>query len=348
VLVGQEISIGVRVPPCRPLPEMAAFAAEIEQAGFDTLYTPDSQTLWRDAYLTLYAASLRTERLNVATAVTNLVTRHPSVVAGLARTLDEAAPGRVILGVGVGHSSVDPIGLRSSTRAELRDGIDQVRRLLRGEEVRNGDAVARLRDPRPHGVPIHLAATGPKNLHLAGEIADGAILLSGVAEAPLRAAVARVREGAAAAGRPPEDVEVTVSAHAMVTDDLERDARIIKPIAASIAQRGGGGALQVAGIDVSVPSEITEVVPDLVHAEDWDHAVAVTSQWISDADAIAFVDAFCLFGTAEEIATRINGLADLGVTSIFLQHVGSWDLPVDLVESVGAEVIPRLRTVART
>lgn len=341
--MGPEIRIGVRVPPCRPLSQMSAFAGEIEAAGFDTLYTPDSQTLWRDAYLTLYAASLRTERLNLATAVSNVVTRHPSVIAGLVRTLDEAAPGRIVLGIGIGHSSVEPIGLRPSTGAELRDGLDQIRRLLRGEEVRSGDAVARLRDPRAQGVPIHVAATGPRNLHLAGEIADGAILLSGVAEAPLRAAIARVREGAAAAGRAPDDVGVTVSAHALVTDDLERDARIIKPIAASIAQRGGARALEAAGIDVSVPSEIPEIVPDLVHAEDWDHAVEVTSRWISDADAVAFADAFCLFGTAEDIAARIKGIAGLGVTSIFLQHVGSWDLPVDLVRSVGSEVIPRVR-----
>jgi 5,10-methylenetetrahydromethanopterin reductase len=331
------------VPPCRPLPEIAAFAREIEEAGFDTLYTPDSQTLWRDAYLTIHAASLDTDRLKLATAVSNVVTRHPSVLAGLVRTLDEAAPGRVILGVGVGHSSVESVGLRASTGAELRRGVDQVRRLVRGEEIRTGRGLVRLRDPRPDGIPIHVAATGPRNLHLAGEIADGAILLSGVAEAPLRAAIAKVREGAASVGRRPEDVEITVSAHAMVTDDLERDAPIISPIAASIAQRGGAGALHAAGIDVQVPAEIPEVVPDLVHADNWDHAVQVTSQWISNADAVAFADAFCLFGTAEDIAARISGLAAVGVTSVFLQHVGSWDLPRDLVTSVGSDVIPRLR-----
>lgn len=340
------IKVGIRVPPCRPLAELADFAADIEAAGFDTLHVPDSQTLWRDSFLTLHAAATRTTRLHLATAVSNIVTRHPSVVAGLVRTLDESAPGRVRLGLGVGHSSVEPIGLRPSTGAEMRAGIDEIRRLTRGEEVAYGDGRARLRDPRPDGVPIHLAATGPRNLRLAGEVADGAILLSGVAAAPLEAATARVREGAVAAGRRPEDVEITVSAHAMVTDDIQRDARIIKPIAASIAQRGGIAALAAAGIDVSVPAEIPEVLPDLVHAEDWDHAVDVTSRWISDDDAVAFAQAFCLFGTAAEISERIEGLAARGVTSIFLQHVGSWDLPRQLVSSVGAEVLPRLRGTA--
>jgi 5,10-methylenetetrahydromethanopterin reductase len=335
--------IGVRMPPCRPAHELADFAVTVEEAGFDTLYVPDSQTLWRDAFLTLYSAALSTSRLHLATAVSNVVTRHPSVVAGLARSIDEVAPGRFTLGLGVGHSSVEPIGLPPSKGAELRAGVDQIRRLVRGEDVVYGDdAIARLRDPRPGGVPVHVAATGPRNLRLAGEIADGVILLSGVAPGPLERAVAAVREGAEAAGRRFEDIEITVSAHALVTDDVERDARIIKPIAAAIAQRGGAQALAAAGIDVSVPSHVPEVVPDLVHAEDWDHAVEVSSRWISDEDAVAYAQMFGLFGTPEEIAERIRATQALGVTGIFFQHVGSWDLPETLVKTVGAEVLPLL------
>ncbi|WP_229749401.1 LLM class flavin-dependent oxidoreductase [Flexivirga endophytica] len=337
----------MRVPPCRPLAEIAAFAGVVERAGFDALYVPDSQTLWRDCYLALQVASAATERLTLATAVSNVATRHPSVISGLVRTLDEAAPGRVVLGLGVGHSSVESIGLAASTRAQLRAGVDQIRRLVIGEEVAYGEASARLRDPRPDGVPVHIAATGPRNLSLAGEIGDGAILLSGVADGPLRAAVEQVRAGAVAAGRAPTDPEITVSAHALVTDDVERDARIIKPILASIAQRGGTNALADAGIEVAVPAVVPDVVPDLVHAEDWEHAVEVCSQWISDADAAAFAQAFCLFGTPDEIAGRINALSSLGVTSVFLQHVGSWYLPTELVHSVGTHVIPRIREPAR-
>lgn len=325
--------IGIRVPPCRPATEIAAFAADVEAAGFDTLYVPDSQILWRDAYLTLYAAALRTSTLGLGTAVSNVVTRHPSVVASLARTVAEAAPGRFFLGLGVGNSSVEPVGLKPSTQAELRRGIADIRALLAGSAV--GDV--RLRDPHP-GVPIHVAATGPRNLRFAGEVADGAILLSGVAEGPLSRAVELVREGTA--GRAP--VEITVSAYAMVTDDVKRDARILKPVCAGIAQRGGRAALAAAGIDVEVPAEIPDVYPDLVHAEDWDHAVDVCSQWISDDDAAAFAREFCLFGTPEEIVVRIEHAARLGATTIFLQHVGSYDLPTRLMTDVAADVLPRL------
>ena len=334
--------IGIRVPPCRPVPVLGDFAVAVEAAGFDTLYIPDSQTLWRDAYLAVYAAALRTSRLCISTAVSNVVTRHPSVIAGLARTIDEAAPGRFTLGLGVGHSSVQPIGLGPSTGAELRAGVDQIRRLIRGDEVEYGDAAARLRDPRPDGVPIHVAATGPRNLRLAGAIADGVILLSGVATGPLNQAIAAVRAGAESVGRRLEELDITVSAHALVTHDVQRDARMIKPIVAAIAQRGGAAGLAAAGIAVRVPSQVPEVVPDLVHAEDWAHAVEVCSRWISDDDAVAFAQAFGLFGTPEQIVDRIRATEALGVTRIFLQHVGSWDLPEPLVESIGTDVIPRL------
>lgn len=338
----EHVRIGVRMPPCRPAHELARFARIVEEAGFDTLHVPDSQTLWRDPFLTLYAAALQTTRLRLATAVSNVVTRHPSVLAGLARSIDEVAPGRFVLGLGVGHSSVEPIGLAPSKGAELQESLEQIRALVRGEEVAFGTGRARLRDPRPGGVPIHVAATGPRNLRLAGAVADGVILLSGVAPGPLERALALVREGAESAGRRFEDLEITVSAHAMVTDDLGRDARIIKPIAAAIAQRGGSGAMAAAGIEVDVPEHVPEVVPDLVHAEDWEHAVDVTSRWISDADAVTYARSFCLFGTPGEIAERIRSIRDLGVTGIFLQHVGSWDLPVDLVSSVGSDVLPLL------
>jgi 5,10-methylenetetrahydromethanopterin reductase len=335
------LRIGVRVPPCRPATDVAAFAADVEAAGFDLLYVPDSQILWRDSYLTLFAAALRTTELGLGTAVSNVVTRHPSVVASLSRTVAEVAPGRFFLGLGVGNSSVEPVGLRPSRQGELRRGIDQIRRLLAGRDVDFDDVEARMRDPHP-GVPIHVAATGPRNLRFAGEVADGAILLSGVAPELLSRAVGLIRDGARSAGRDPEELEIVVSAHAMVTDDVERDARVLKPICAGIAQRGGQAALAAAGIHADVPPEVPDVYPDLVHAEGWDLAVERCSDWITDEDAIAFARTFCLFGSPQEIVARIEQAAGLGATAIFLQHVGSYDLPERLVADTGNRVLPLL------
>ncbi|MCR1784400.1 LLM class flavin-dependent oxidoreductase [Nocardioides carbamazepini] len=332
------LPIGIRLPPCAPATDVARLARRAEDLGFAQVFLPDSQMLWRDAFLTAYAVALQTESIRIGTAVSNVVTRHPSVVAGLTRTIGEAAPGRFDLGLGVGHSSVDPVGLRSSRQAELRAGVDVIRSVLAGDTVDFGPVSSRMRDPHP-GVPVLLAASGPRNLQLAGEIADGAILLSGVSESAVARSRGLVEAGAREAGKAPEDVKIIVSAHAKVTDDIERDARILKPICAGIAQRGGRTAMQAAGIEAEVPAEVPGVYPDLVHAEDWDHAVDVCGEWISDADAVRFAQEFCLFGTAPEIAAKLDLVEKAGATSVFIQHVGSYDLPRDLVEEVGAEVL---------
>lgn len=337
----RDLRIGLRVPPCRPVTEIASFIADVEAKGFDDVYVPDSQVLWRDSYLTLFAAAQATSTIGLGTAVTNVVTRHPSVVASLTRTVAEASGGRFRLGLGVGNSSVEPVGLAPSKRAELRAGIASVRTLLAGSTARFGDAEVRMRDPYAD-VPVHVAASGPRNLRLAGEVADGAILLSGVSPQLLRRAVKLVREGAEEAGRDPVDVEIILSAHAMVTDDIERDARVLKPICAGIAQQGGQSALATAGIEIEVPSRVPEIYPDLVHAEDWDLAVEHCSRWVSDQDAVAFARAFSLFGTPEEITARLREARELGATSVFLQHVGSYDLPEALAEGVAKGVLPLL------
>ena len=334
-------AIGLRVPPCGPVPRVAEFARHVEELGFDRVYFPDSQLLWRDPYLTMFAAADATERLTLGTAVTNVVTRHPSVVAGVVRSVAETAPGRVHLGLGVGNSSVEPIGLRPSKQAELRAGIAQIRGLLAGQEVDANGVTARLRDPHP-GVPVYVAASGPQNLGLAGEIGDGAILLSGVSSVLLERGISLVRHGAERAGRDPLSVDVVVSAYTAVTDDIERDARILKPVLAGMAQHGARAVLESVGIHADVPAHVPEIYPDLVHAEDWSLAVEHCSRWISDDDAVRYAEEFCLFGSAEHIAERIKDAYSRGASTLYLQHVGSYDFPEQLAEDVAGQVLPLL------
>ncbi|MEU0791894.1 LLM class flavin-dependent oxidoreductase [Amycolatopsis sp. NPDC005961] len=325
--------IGVRVPPCVPLPELVAFVQEVERLGFDDVWFPDSQLLWRDVFATAAAAAVATSRIGLGTAVTNVVTRHPSVVAGAARTVAELAPGRFVLGVGVGNSSVVPAGLAPSTRAGLRAGLQVIRSLLAGEEVGFDGVRSRLRDPV--AVPLHLAASGPRNLRLAGEVADGAILLSGVASEPLKAAMRQVADGGS--------VPVTVSAFCRVTDCVRRDARELKPVCLSIAANGGAAFLAAAGVRVRVPERLPRLRPDLLHAESWASAVRACESFVDDEAAELFARRFCLYGTEDELAARLTELTRSGVSAVLLQHVGSYDLPRQLVADFAGRVRPVLR-----
>lgn len=98
------IRFGLRIPPCADVRQVAATARAAEEAGFDVARLPDSQFLWRDVWAAMALAAISTERIALGTCVTQFETRHATVTAAAAVTIDELAPGRTILGVGTGDS----------------------------------------------------------------------------------------------------------------------------------------------------------------------------------------------------------------------------------------------------
>ena len=109
------IKIDLRVPPCKPAPVVADFVKQCEDAGFDGVGILDSQLLERDCFVSMAAAVQATGHINVASAVTNPATRHPSVVASAAQTVSELAPDRVQIWIGRGYSSTATIGIPPAT-----------------------------------------------------------------------------------------------------------------------------------------------------------------------------------------------------------------------------------------
>lgn len=248
----------------------------------------------------------------------------------------------MLLGLGTGDSAVKPIGVPPTTRAELCAAIATMRALLGGAEESYGDRRVRLRDAAG-AVPVHVAASGPRTLRLAGEHADGVLTLAGISPETLQQTRAAVRAGCATAGRELGDVEFTVGAFCKITDDIERDAAALKPICLHMATIGAQDVLRIAGIELTAPSHVPEVYPDMVHAEDWNFAVEQAGAWVTDEMAVRFAHTFCLFGTVEQILVRMRHAMELGATGFYLRHIGNYTLPSELIESFGAEVLPALR-----
>ena len=183
------------------------WAQVAEEVGFDIVGIADSQSLYRDVYMCLALCAAGTSRVRLGPRVINPLTRHPAVAAGAAATLEEMAPGRTMLGIGTGDSSVLNVGLRPSTRAHLRAYVVAVRRLLEHGEAQWEGRLLRMTWGRKK-VPIYLAASGPKMLQLAGEVADGVVINTGVTPEIVRDSIAQVRLGAERAGRRLEDVDM--------------------------------------------------------------------------------------------------------------------------------------------
>ena len=115
--------VALRVPVGRPLPELAAFAARCEQAGFDGVGIHDHPSSGRDAYLALAMAARATHRLQLFPATSSPLVRHPLVLASLAHSLEEIAPGRTYLTVAPGFISTRSVGKPRATVAFMRAAI---------------------------------------------------------------------------------------------------------------------------------------------------------------------------------------------------------------------------------
>src|SRR5205823_7943620 len=158
-----------------------AFAADVRRAetlGWDAAWQPDSQRRRRDTYVLLASAARATERITLGTLLANPMNRHPTVTASSIATIDELAPGRVVLGWGIGDTAVRLAGLRPARIKELEESTRLMRSLLDGQDVEVGAArPARLPHHRP--VPIWIAAGGPRTLRMAGAVADGVFIRVG-------------------------------------------------------------------------------------------------------------------------------------------------------------------------
>lgn len=178
--------------------------------GFSTLWVLDSHLLFHEVYTLLGALAVATKRIRLGTAVTNPLTRHPTVTASAFSTLSELSGGRAALGISVGDSALKSMGLDIARMSALAETVAHCRKLLAGEAVALAPGkTAQLNHVGPP-VPIYIAATGPKMLALSGRIADGVILMNGTAPDLIQEAVRIVREGERAAARAPGSVRIAV------------------------------------------------------------------------------------------------------------------------------------------
>jgi 5,10-methylenetetrahydromethanopterin reductase len=336
------IRFGIRVPTQGTPQETGAYAAKVEAAGFDFLWMPDTPLLagrWRDVYVHLTCAALNTSRLHLGPGVTNPLTRHPVATASAILSLDEASQGRAELVVGTGYSSAYIIGRKAATRASMRQATDLWRSIFQGRTTELGGLEINLTPPRPQ-LPIYLAATGPKMLQLAGEIADGVLIQVGAAPGTVAWALEQVEIGMQRAGRQRHEVARLLVITARVDADKPRALDHMRPSAAGMYRHQHAKILlETAGL--SVPASLPAYprpYPDLSHAVDWEEAKRATTFVPDEA-----VEALLAVGSAEDIIERVRALAALDIDAIWWRDEVSYAHPVDLAEALSQEVLPHVR-----
>ena len=172
------LRVAIRVPVGRPLPDVAAFIARCEDAGFDGVGIHDHPSSGRDAYLALALAAQATQRLRLFPATSSPVVRHSLVLASLAQSLEEIAPGR--------KSDPGPAfpldkfreKLLSADRNQNEGPAPEVSRVLATGLViasslnirKDPNAAApKSADPLPQGASVKILARKPGWLYVAAE-----------------------------------------------------------------------------------------------------------------------------------------------------------------------------------
>jgi 5,10-methylenetetrahydromethanopterin reductase len=318
-------------------PEYTARLARLgEDLGFDLVGIADTPGNALDPWVAMTLAAAATSRVRLTTCVTNLVTRHPSITASAAASVDAAAGGRTILGIGAGHSGVSNVGGAPSRAGDLREGLAFLKTALAGKPATWQGAATHL-PWITRAVPVYAAASGPAALRAVGAAADGAFVNYGLGAVEVNRVRALISDGAAAAGRPADALDVWSIACLDVAERRE-DA---------LAQLGdilGFVAAYILGPDPEgrgVPSDLIPAVRAL-------RATYTTRQRDMDPALTRRLGLFdylrarlAIAGTPEDCVAQVRAAEAAGVTQLMFTVSLAAD-PVRTVELFGRAVLPRL------
>ncbi|MEE9198460.1 MAG: LLM class flavin-dependent oxidoreductase, partial [Dehalococcoidia bacterium] len=288
----------------QPLEKIVSQVKLAEELGYDSVWLADSQLLCRELYVTLTACALGTSRIRLGAGVTAPRTRHVSVTASAFATLAEIAEGRLLLGVGTGNSLVRTIGARPARVSELEGYVASLRGLLDNRPARFEAGVEGKVTwmSRPAGIPIYVAATGPKTTRAAARISDGVILLVGASAPLLENGLRLVQEGAREAGKSAEDLDVVCWVPASVSSDGALAREHTSGQVAALLHR-----VSLDGFD----EEEREAIRRLrQHFGRYPHANLARA---GDGPALdRYIDMLALAGTPQEVRRRVEGLMKVG------------------------------------
>lgn len=290
---------------------------EIEELGFDELWLTDSSLHANNVYAYLTLAARHSSKLQLGTAVTNPLTRHPAITATAAATLDEISEGRFALGIGAGDRPLLALGHKPAPRACLEASVDAIRALWKGKHVDHEGTGFRLEDahmrrPAARRIPVYLSASGPKTLELAGRIADGVILLAGLHPDGINWALERIDRGVDAVNRTARP-KITVFAYGAISNDEQAAFTAGRSIAAWFPQTAPNYC-EMAGLSY----ELIEKIRNAYAGGEFQEADSAAALLPSE-----FVHRMALAGGPARARSHIDTMLELGVDCISVFPIGS-------------------------
>jgi 5,10-methylenetetrahydromethanopterin reductase len=305
------------------IPEAIGHVQYAESRGFEAVWQADSR-LVRDATIPMAAFAATTNRIKVGAAVVDVWSRNPARLASTFATLDDLAPGRILLGLGawwdplaakVGINRARPLGV-------MKEIVTVVRSLLAGESVTyQGDYVHLdgveldyvYQERGPKDVPIYIGATGMKMMELTGEIADGVVLNYLVSPGYNREAMDHLAIGAARAGRTVEDVDRPQ----LIVCSMDRDRKVALHGARMLVTQYLGQQPHIMKAS-GVPAELLDEIHRTITWPATHEQLVEAAHLVPDE----VVQMICAAGTPDDCLLKVEEYRLTGCTSPILYPLG--------------------------
>jgi len=323
VTVSSEGRVALYLQDKHAIREGIEYARYAEERGFEAVWQAESR-LVREATVPMAAYAAATQRIKVGSGVVNNWTRNVALLAATFSTLDDLAPGRILLGIGAWWDPLaSKVGIqRRRPLQAMRETVEVTRRLLamervtfRGDFVNVDDIEIDIvhGDRSPKDVPIYIGATGMKMMELAGEIADGVVLNYMVGPDYNRAAMSALEVGAARAGRNALDLDRPQ----LVVCSLDDDREVALDRARELLTQYLGQQphiMKASGVDPALIEEIGRVLTWPAGPEDIRRAMRLVPD-----DAVQRISAS---GTPGECRAKVREFVEAGCTCPILYPLG--------------------------
>ena len=315
--------LGIYLQDAHSISEAIEYAQYAESNGFEAVWQADSR-LVRDAVVPMAAFAAETEKIKIGSGVVDCWTRNPARLASTFSTLDDLAPGRIILGIGAWWDPLaSKVGIeRKKPLKVMREVVTTVRALLADETVTfSGDFVQLdgveldyvYQERRPKEVPIYIGATGMKMMELTGEIADGVVLNYLVSPEYNKRAMEHLEIGASKAGRS--------------IDEIDRPQLVVCSLAEDRKEALDGARLMVTQYlgqqphimkASGVPEELLDEIGQVLTWPATHEQVEAASKLVPDE----VVQMICAAGTPDEVREKVTQYMKDGCTCPILYPLG--------------------------
>jgi 5,10-methylenetetrahydromethanopterin reductase len=319
--------------------EHLRLAARICEDGGMTSFWVADQRWMRDVYVSLADIAAHTDRLLLGTRVTDPYIRHPALTAVAVASLDEVSGGRAILGIGAGGSGFRQLGLaRTKPALAVRESIQLIRRLWSGEEFElEGQIIGWKRGALEfkcrQDIPIVIAARGPLLLELSGELADGAIVASGVSPGGVAWAREKIAKGERRAGRQLGSTELMHMTYISIDPEPAVARQTVKRalVGTVVGSHPTYDFLKANGLEI--PSDL------FAYLDSGGNAASRIIELIPDS----FVGKLAIAGSVDECARQMQGLLDAGIQHPLLAPIPLHDGgEIQILEQFVSQIMPAL------